>query len=273
MSNNSLSDMILSPLKKVARIVTIIAFIVAASCSLLIFMGSFPGDFFGVIGYLFEMVFFVGLLAIIPVLLLINKDGLAKKFMILLLAFWFVRTLLSYFGDFSNVSGLPALAVVAYVFEFLIALALLAAFVLSVIDEFSEGKEKKFQKLSALLFVISLALFVFVLLFMIIFYAVNGAPWTMYFDLLESLAIFAGVTFGYLYFVDLKLNAPEKEEKAAENNEKAEATKETAEEAETAEETEVAEETETAEEAPAEEPEAAEETAEETEEAPAEQAN
>lgn len=271
---NSFLGVILSPLKKALKLIAIIAFFVAAGCNLLSSFGNFPGDFFGVIGILFEMVFYVGLIVIIPVLLLVKKEGLAKKFFILFVSFWFVRTIISYFGDFSNVAYFPALFIVAYVFEFLIAIALLFGFVLLVIDEFSEGKEKKFGSIAALLFIGAFALYFFVLLFLIIGYAVNGAPWTMYFDLFSDLAIFAALTAAYLYFADLKIEAPEKKEEAAVSSDKAEATEETAEEPEAAEEPETAEEAaeepETVEEA-AEEPEAAEETAEETEEAPAEQ--
>lgn len=201
---------IFKQLKRYAEIFFITLLLVASFFSLLSSVGNFPNEFMPVVGHLFLMLFEIGLLASVPVLLLLKKRDLAKTVFIIYASFWLIATIYNTLGDsVFMANGVHGLRIAISVFEFLIACALLTAIVFYILGK-KTGKDFNYN-LTALILLGTFGAYFVVFALSIALYAVNKLGWTMYIsDISENLFLPAAMFFGLFVFKFLNVNFPEK---------------------------------------------------------------
>ena len=176
-----------------AKLLTIIFLFVAAGCVLLVNVGNFGNAFMPVVGDLITLVFMIVLYAAVAVLLLIGKTELAKKVLYPIFAYWLISTIISDLSVSGNiVAGQNGLVVVYSLFEFALALLLIAASVLFVLS--ANGKAKLANIAWIFVFCV-LALSALAFLLRLIRLIDVGANWTRYFSILGECAFNFGMIF------------------------------------------------------------------------------
>ena len=178
---------------KLAKLLTIIFLFVAAGSNMLVTFGNFANTFMGVVGELITLVFETLLYAAVAVLLLVGKTELAKKVLYPVFAYWLISTILGDLAMANNVvAGQNGLVIVYSLFEFAIALLLIAAAVLFVR---AAGKKEKLVNIAWVLVICVLALSALALLLRMIRLIDFGANWTRYFFILCECAFNFGMIF------------------------------------------------------------------------------
>ena len=130
---------LLKTLKEKSSLIATVAFIVAASCMLVIGIGGIDGNFFEVIGGILYTIIMVGMLAAIPALKIVKKEELVKPVTLIVLGYFFVFTTLNYLSESALIDAdYKALHVVVGIFVFLAGLALIAAFALYCVAIFAK---------------------------------------------------------------------------------------------------------------------------------------
>lgn len=178
---------------KLAKLLTIIFLLVAAGSNMLVTFGNFANTFMGVVGDLVTLVFETLLYAAVAVLLLVGKTELAKKVLYPVFAYWLISTILGDLSMANNVvAGQNGLVIVYSLFEFAIALLLIAAAILFVL---AAGKKEKLVNIAWILIICVLALSALALLLRMIRLIDFGANWTRYFGILCECAFNFGMIF------------------------------------------------------------------------------
>ena len=176
-----------------AKLLTVIFLFVAAGCALLVNVGNFANAFMPVVGDLITLVFIMVLYSAVAVLLLIGKTELAKKVLYPIFAYWLIDTILSYLAISGNiVAGANGLVIVYSLFEFAIALLLIAAAVLFIL---SKPEKRDFTKVAWILIFAVLILAALAMLLRIIRFIDIGVNWTRYFSVIGQCALTYGMVF------------------------------------------------------------------------------
>ena len=204
---NTFLDSAFQKLQSPAKSIMIGTFYAAALFSLLGSVANFDDGFFSAIGELIMMVILVALWAIVPTLLLLKKEDLAKKVFPFVLFYWLINELSNLFASAgwikSKVSGL---LVTIGIFEFFIALAFIAAIVLIVLGLIK--KTDKFTKLSFAIFACTFLLYFVVFILRVIVEAKYKAAWSDYLEtIVSTLVLPVGVFFAALFFFPPKQTA------------------------------------------------------------------
>ena len=178
---------------KLAKLLTIIFMFVAAGSNMLVTFGNFANTFMGVVGDLITLVFETLIYASVAVLLLVGKVELAKKALYPIFAYWLISTILGDLAMSGNVvAGANSLVIVYSLFEFALALLLIAAAVLFVL---SAGRKEALANVAWILVLCVLALSALALLLRLIRLIDVGANWTRYFGILCECAFNFGMIF------------------------------------------------------------------------------
>lgn len=152
-------DNLIRSISKFARLAGIVLLLAATAFSLIVHAAGFPNGFMPVIGNLLLMVFDLLILGSIPVLLLLKKDAYVKYILAALFGYWLISNTYSFLGDSDIiVSGNSGLTIARGLFEFFIALCLLAILVFIVL--FVLRKKGKLLQLAFCVLVGSLVFFV-----------------------------------------------------------------------------------------------------------------
>lgn len=205
---NSLFDPIFKMLQKPAKLVTIVTFYIVAAFMLLVNLPDTDGGFFGVIGGLIIMVIMIALFAIVPTLLLLKKEDVAKKVFPFILFYWLLNEVTEFLSHGRWIRPkVTGLYVTIGIFEFLIALAFIAAIVLIVLGMF-----KKSLDFGNLPYVIAAGTFLFYFIDFILQLVreakyVKG-DWSDYIGIVISYLILpVGIFFAVLLFFPRQKNA------------------------------------------------------------------
>ena len=137
---NSAFGPIFKKLQNPAKLIILITFFIVAAFELLTRFPNTDAGFFGVLGGLFVLIIMVALWALVPTLLLLKQEGIAKKVFPFILFYWLLNEIVSFLSDASFIrSEVDGLYVTSCVFKFLIALAFIAAIVLIVLGMFKKS--------------------------------------------------------------------------------------------------------------------------------------
>ena len=191
-------------IKKLTRqsgLIMIIAFACAALFTLIAGCGDLGGAFFPTVGSLISLVITVALMAAIPVLVLLKRDDLIGSLSFIIVGYFLITLILRFLsGTWLIVKGMNAIGIFYGIFEFLGALALIAAVVLIALAFL--GKKDKMKEIAAYAFLVFLCIMVFAFIFGIIWFIVAnkkyyyGYDWTSYFDLIvNTLCLPAAISF------------------------------------------------------------------------------
>lgn len=204
---NSIVDKGLNAIKPVAKWGMVGSLLAAALFTLLVTAGNLGGGFMPVICGLFILLIMVSVWACVPVFVLIKKEDVAKKSFVLVLAYWYITSLIAFFNDGMWArDGVDGLLIAFGVFSFFLALTFLGAIVVYVIGTIT--KKAFLEKLGFFIFAGSS-------LFLLICFALAAATnatifnstWTTYFaDIRMYLILPVGIFFGAIYFFPTKAN-------------------------------------------------------------------
>ncbi|MCR4661619.1 MAG: hypothetical protein K5765_06425 [Clostridia bacterium] len=197
--NNFISKAI-DVIKKPSKLLTIILFSVTAFFNFLFFVGTFPNNFFPVIGQLFSMILTLVLDGLIVLLLVLKKDSWAKLAFYFIFAYFFISLLFFGFDSAGNLfNGANKIDIAASVFVFISTLATIASIVLYII-----GRIKK-SNLANIAFLIIACVFVLQFIALILFMAYYGTvntPWPIWFYMISYVILYPlSLFFGFIYFI------------------------------------------------------------------------
>ena len=197
---NSIFAPVFKALQKPAKLITIITFYIITAFALLTNLPDTDDGFFGVVGELITLTIMLVLWAIVPTLLLLKKEEAAAKVFPFVLFYWLIDEIITFLSHGLWIrSGIQGLYITVGVFDFLIALILLAAVVLIVL-----GMLKKTLDFGFLPYVIAACTYLFYLVAFILWLVIRAkanAEWSDYFDVIVSYMIQPiGIFFAVLYF-------------------------------------------------------------------------
>lgn len=190
----------LSILKKYSSKITTYSLYAAAGFALLAHCGNFTNAFMPVVGNLFLLLFDVTFLALIPLCMTLKKNEWAKIVFIPVFSYWTISTVYDFLSDtFMARKIFGGLTVAVSVFEFFIAIAVLAGIVLFVVNKIK--KNALFDKIIPYIFVGAIALFFITFILNIANDATGDANWNAYFyNFRTFLALPVGMFFSWLTF-------------------------------------------------------------------------
>ena len=174
------------------ELATYLLFATGVFC-LLFYVGNFGGGFLPVMGNLFLMILEIALWIVIPVLLTVGKNDLAKKALRPIFSFWLIHTVYTFLTDCTQGGGW-ALADALCVFELLIACAFIVMAVFTVLSYVR--KDMRLKKIAFLIFVGCLVFYLVVFSLRVVVYAQMGVGWNAYF---EAIYNYLSLPFGMFF--------------------------------------------------------------------------
>ena len=192
-------DKILGFLKKIAKLVIVIALLAAAGFTTIASPGMLDDGFFGVIGGSAYAIINLALIVAVPLLFLLKKDELAKTAIRYIGFFWLIYFVLNFIADVSSISYTKGIFVAAYVFELLMAIALVGAIVLFILQKFTK---LNFSLIIFILLAATVCLELLVFLLNFIGFCIDGYSWVAFFNEFATVATLIGFAFGFFYIAD-----------------------------------------------------------------------
>ena len=188
----------INKISKPAKLIAIICFLVTAVFHLIGYISGFPDAFMPVIAHLFNMFFWVALLAIIPLLLLLKKDKEARLIISAFACYWALTIINELMGLAEIIrSEAPALMVIAGIFALIAALGLMVVVVFMVL---SLVLGLNLKGLSRFILVCTFGAFFFTFLFVFIYYvSIDGGGDVILTMLIDLLVMPTAVIFSILY--------------------------------------------------------------------------
>ena len=196
MERSEIMDRIVKTISKFAWVIATVALFLSALFTLITTLATFPDSFMPIVGTVLRLVIVVALTVAIPVLLLINKPELAKKATIALGVYWVITWIIGFLGDSAIISAaFDGLTITIGIFEFIIALGLIAFAAMICLNEFTGNAS--FKKLSVYILLIVLCVFVITAILAFVANIVAGSPWTDYLSNINSY-LFMPIGFGLM---------------------------------------------------------------------------
>ena len=155
------------------------------------FFSSFAGILLGLLG--------LGVLCVVPVLILLKKEGQAKIVFYILAGYWLISSILSEVGMASLTEWEETTSTLYGIFAFIFGLSLIAllAFIVLVVVL----KKPLYKVILSFILIGVIAFAVIVFIFAMIFYGKGEAGWYSFVDAIASYLIApAAVGFGLLFY-------------------------------------------------------------------------
>ena len=190
----------LGVVKKPSKTIAIVAFAVGILFSFIARAASIGNGFMPVIGGLILMFFDVAVFGVVPLLLILKKDDLAKTAFGFVFAYWLISRIYDNVGDATNIfKGMGNLWIATFVFDFLWGLALLVFAVLFVC--YYVKKERVLLSAGFCVLFGSLPLALLAWILCVAAYAKGKANWQNYFSAISYyLAIPVAFSCAALFF-------------------------------------------------------------------------
>lgn len=194
-------DKLIIGVSKKAKLIAIILLFAATGFLLIATLANLGGGFMPVLGDLILLLVDLVIVGIIPLLLVLNKDSMAKYVLAPIFGYWMLRSIHTYIGHSSRIVGdNPGLIIAPSVFEFIIGCALLAILVLMVLYFFM--KKPLLLNIGFAILACSLVFFLLTFVLWIAAYAKYNSDWPNYFyAFYEFLFLPAGLTFAVMDFL------------------------------------------------------------------------
>ena len=187
---------IINVLRKPSRMVAIGALSAAALFTLLAYAGGFPRAFMPVMSNLFSLLLQLAIIGGILFCLLAKQDKLLGHFLPFVFAWWLLNITFNMLdGAWSAQEGREGLTIAIGVFDFILALILLASLVLLVLGRVKENE--LFRKIGFVALFGSLALQFLIMVLCLAECGVGDYPWNSYFAVFADLAVAVGFLFAY----------------------------------------------------------------------------
>ena len=196
-------EKLLNAIRPLSRLIALICFLVAGFITLVLMCTSFPSNFLGAIGHLFNLFIVVGIYLIIPFLWIFKKDNIAKNCLLGFAVYWLITNSLNYTSALSNFDTdvYGALLNITFIILFLVGALFVAVMVLVILGR--TIKKEKLVEVGKLLLLITIPAMAFAFIFVLIIEIDRGTNFADVMDTINTyLIVPVAVVFGLLSIED-----------------------------------------------------------------------